>query len=224
MPEVDLPLNLSSPASSGSSSNASILVIDDEAGIRDSLEVLLTLEGYSVRMASDGEQGVRILELENFDLVLLDLALPGRSGLELLPLIKERQPELPVIMITAYGTVDNIGEAVRAGAENFVQKPWDNEKLMADIRSAVARHRAEEENLQLKRTLKQRYNFANIVGKSEIMLRVFDLVAYQNRRHAVGAAGVHALRPREGRLHLRRRVEEGVVRSRQRRHSLSRRN
>ena len=127
-------------------------------------------------MASDGEQGLRILELENFDLVLLDLALPGQSGLELLPQIKERQPELPVIMITAYGTVDNVVEAVRAGAENFVQKPWDNEKLMADIRSAVARHRAEEENLQLKRTLKQRYNFSNIVGKSEIMLRVFDLV------------------------------------------------
>ena len=127
--------------------------------------------------AADGEQGLRILEIENFDLVLLDLALPGQSGLELLPQIKERQPETPVIMITAYGTVDNVVEAIRAGAENFVQKPWDNEKLMADIRSAVARHRAEEENLQLKRTLKQRYNFANIVGKSEIMLRVFDLVA-----------------------------------------------
>jgi len=73
--------------------------------------------------------------------------------------------------------VDNVVEAVRAGAENFVQKPWDNEKLLADIRSAVARRKAEEENLQLKRTLKQRYNFSNIVGKSEIMLRVFDLVS-----------------------------------------------
>ena len=179
MPEVELPLNLSNSgsATSDTSNGASILVIDDEAAIRESLEVLLTLEGYSVRMANDGEQGLRILELENFDLVLLDLALPGQSGLELLPQIKERQPELPVIMITAYGTVDNVVEAVRAGAENFVQKPWDNEKLLADIRSAVARHKAEEENLQLKRTLKQRYNFVNIVGKSEIMLRVFDLIA-----------------------------------------------
>ena len=176
MPEVDLPLNLSAPAAT-SSSTASVLVIDDEAAIRDSLEVLLTLEGYEVKMAADGEQGLRILELENFDLVLLDLALPGRSGLELLPMIKERQPEIPVIMITAYGTVDNVVEAIRAGAENFVQKPWDNEKLLADIRSAVARHKAEEENLQLKRTLKQRYNFTNIVGKSDVMLRVFDLVA-----------------------------------------------
>jgi DNA-binding NtrC family response regulator len=177
MPEVDLPLNSPAPVENGNASTASILVIDDEAGIRDSLEVLLTLEGYAVKMAADGEQGLRILELENFDLILLDLALPGRSGLQLLPLIKERQPETPVIMITAYGTVDNVVEAIRTGAENFVQKPWDNEKLLADIRSAVARHRAEEENLQLKRTLKQRYNFTNIVGKSDIMRRVFDLVA-----------------------------------------------
>src|SRR6202000_2797552 len=121
-----------------------ILVIDDEAAIRDSLEVLLTLEGYNVKMASDGDQGLRILELDTFDLILPAPALPGPTALDLLPLIKERQPETPVIMITAYGTVDNVVEAVRAGAENFVQKPWDNEKLMADIRSAVARRRAEE--------------------------------------------------------------------------------
>ena len=189
MSEVDRSLNLSASVATAPAliGNASILVIDDEAGIRESLEVLLTLEGYGVRTANDGEQGLRILEIENFDLVLLDLALPGQSGLELLPQIKERQPETPVIMITAYGTVENVVEAIRAGAENFVQKPWDNEKLMADIRSAVARHRAEEENLQLKRTLKQRYNFTNIVGKSELMLRVFDLIAQVAPRPIDGA-------------------------------------
>src|ERR1700761_9557195 len=179
MSEAEQPLNLSAsaPALSALGAGASILVIDDEAGIRESLEVLLTLEGYGVRTAIDGEQGLRILEVENFDLILLDLALPGQTGLELLPQIKDRQPETPVIMITAYGTVDNVVEAIRTGAENFIQKPWDNEKLMADIRSAIARHRVEEENLQLKRTLKQRYSFSNIVGKSDLMLRVFDLVA-----------------------------------------------
>ena len=183
MPEVELPLNLPVQASgaptafTSAGGGPSILVIDDESAIRESLEVLLMLEGYQVRMAVDGEEGLRTLGQENFDLVLLDLALPGQSGLELLPQIKDRHPELPVIMITAYGTVENVVDAIRAGAENFVQKPWDNEKLLADIRSAVARHKAEEENLQLKRTLKQRYNFVNIVGKSEIMLRVFDLVA-----------------------------------------------
>src|ERR1035441_2469833 len=155
MPEVELPLNSSLSVNFEAAASASILVIDDEAAIRESLEVLLTLEGYTVKMAVDGEQGLRFLDSESFDLVLLDLALPGQSGMELLPQIKERHPELPVIMITAYGTVDNVVEAIRTGAENFVQKPWDNEKLLADIRSAVARHRAEEENLQLKRTLKQ---------------------------------------------------------------------
>ncbi|MDR3723365.1 MAG: sigma-54 dependent transcriptional regulator [Terracidiphilus sp.] len=179
MPEVDLPVNStqSTPSSNGDSNPSTILIIDDEAGIRESLEVLLTLEGYAVEMAVDGEKGLHKLESRTYDLVLLDLALPGQSGMELLPQIKSMQPELPVIMLTAYGTVDNVVDAIRAGAENFVQKPWDNEKLLADIRSAIARHRAEEENLQLKRTLKQRYNFSNIVGKSDIMLKVFDLVA-----------------------------------------------
>ena len=189
MPEVLTPLNPSSlhsallshpdsqtdPASRTGTSR--ILVIDDEAGIRESLEVLLTLEGYTVEMALDGEEGLALLERRSYDLVLLDLALPGQTGLELLPQIHERYPELPVVMITAYGTVDNVVEAVRAGAENFVQKPWDNEKLLADIRSAIARHKAEAENIQLKRALKQRYNFSNIIGKSEVMLRIFDLVS-----------------------------------------------
>jgi DNA-binding NtrC family response regulator len=154
-----------------------ILIIDDENAIRESLDTLLTLEGFSVSMAADGAEGLDLLSRNEYDLLLLDLALPGQSGIELLPRIVELQPNLPVIMITAYGTVGNVVDAIRAGAENFVQKPWDNEKLLADIRAAVARHRAEEEVVQLKRTLKQRYNFENIVGKSEPMLRLFDLIA-----------------------------------------------
>src|SRR6202020_25289 len=110
-------------------------------------------------------------------LLLLDLALPGQTGIELLPRILVVQPGLPASMITAFDTVGSVVDAIRAGAENFVQKPWNNEKLLADIRAAVGRHRAEEEVVQLKRTLKQRYNFENIVGKSEPMLRLFDLIA-----------------------------------------------
>lgn len=154
-----------------------ILIIDDEAGIRDSLETLLTLEGFSVEMAADGQAGLDRLTRSTFDLLLLDLALPGESGIDLLPRIKNLVPELPVIMITAYGTVNNVVDAIRAGASNFVQKPWDNEKLLADIRAAIGRSEAEKEVVQLKRTLKQRYSFANIVGKSDIMQGLFDLVA-----------------------------------------------
>jgi DNA-binding NtrC family response regulator len=165
----------------GSTSNADtaprILIIDDEAAIRESLETLLLLEGYAVDLAPEGQAGLRCIDTRTYDLVLLDLALPGQNGLEVLARIRERQPNLPVIMITAYGTVGNVVDAMNGGAQNFVQKPWDNEKLLADIRAATARQRAEEENVQLKRALKQRYNFENIVGKSEPMLRIFDLVA-----------------------------------------------
>ena len=155
----------------------SILIIDDEAAIRESLETLLTLEGFSVSTARDGQIGLDRLSREEFDILLLDLALPGQSGLDLLPRITELRPDLPVIMITAFGTVGNVVEAIRAGATNFVQKPWDNEKLLADIRSAIARRRAEAEVIQLRRALKQRYSFDNIVGKSEPMTRLFDVVA-----------------------------------------------
>src|SRR3982751_3257653 len=154
----------------------SILIIDDEAAIRESLETLLELEGYRIVTAETGEEGLARIAERPYDLILLDFALPDRNGLEILTDIRDRDPNLAVIMITAYGTVENAVRAMQGGAVNFVQKPWDNEKLLADIRAAVARRRAEEENVQLKRALKQRYNFENIVGKSDPMLRIFDLV------------------------------------------------
>jgi len=158
-------------------SQGSVLIIDDEAEIRESLQTLLEIEGYGVETAINGEDGLSRLGERPFDLVLLDLALPGRSGLEILPDIRALDPQISVIMITAYGTVEDAVRAMQSGAANFLQKPWDNEKLLADVRSAVARRRAEEENIQLKRALKRRYNFENIVGKSEPMLKIFDIVA-----------------------------------------------
>jgi len=155
----------------------SVLIIDDEAAIRESLETLLSLEGYRIETASTGDEGLARLAEHPFDIVLLDYALPDRNGLDVLREIRDRDPQLPVIMITAFGTVENAVRAIRGGADNFIQKPWDNEKLLADVGAAVGRRRAEEENIQLKRALKQRYNFENIIGKSEPMLRIFDLVA-----------------------------------------------
>ena len=154
----------------------SVLIVDDEAAIRESLQTLLEFEGYSVEIAGDGAEGLARIAEHPFDLVLLDFAMPERNGIEVLRDLRERDAELPVIMITAYGTVENAVNAMQAGATNFIQKPWDNEKLLADVRTAVARRRAEEEVVQLKRALKQRYNFESIIGKSEAMLRIFDLV------------------------------------------------
>ena len=159
------------------STAGSVLIIDDEAAIRESLETLLEMEGYSVECAGSGEEGLARIGEQSFDLILLDLALPDRNGLDLLMDLRLQEPQLSIMMITAYGTVENAVKAMQGGAANFIQKPWDNEKLLADVRAAVARHRAEEENVQLKRALKQRYNFENIVGKSEPMLKIFDLVA-----------------------------------------------
>jgi DNA-binding NtrC family response regulator len=158
-------------------SAGSVLIVDDEAAIRESLQTLLEFEGYSVEVAADGNEGLTHIAERPFDLVLLDFAMPERNGIEILREIRERDSELPVIMITAYGTVENAVNAMQAGANNFIQKPWDNEKLLADVRAAVGRRRAEEKVVQLKRALKQRYNFENIIGKSEPMLRIFDVVA-----------------------------------------------
>src|SRR5229473_2923854 len=156
--------------------SGSILIIDDESAIRESLETLLEFEGFSVESAETGEDGLVKLGDRPFDLVLLDFALPDRNGLEILADIRSRDPQLAVIMITAYGTVDNAVRAMQSGATNFIQKPWDNKKLLADVRAAVARRHAEEQNEQLKRALKQRYSFEYIIGKSDPMLRIFDLV------------------------------------------------
>src|SRR6202451_1806664 len=164
-------------AHSNPSSAGSVLIIDDEAEIRESLQTLLEMEGFEVETAISGEDGLVQVGDRPFDLVLLDLALPGRDGMEILAEIRSHEVRLPVIMITAYGTVENAVLAMQSGAANFVQKPWDNEKLLADVRAAVGWRRAEEENVQLKRALKQRYNFSNIVGKSEPMLKIFDLGA-----------------------------------------------
>jgi DNA-binding NtrC family response regulator len=154
-----------------------VLIVDDETEIRESLQALLEMEGFVVETASSGEEGLQRVGEHPFDLILLDLTLPGRDGMEILSEIRSHDAQLPVIMITAYGTVENAVRAMQAGAANFVQKPWDNEKLVADVRAAVGWRRAAEENIQLKRALKQRYNFENIVGKSEPMLKIFDLVA-----------------------------------------------
>jgi DNA-binding NtrC family response regulator len=165
------------PVHGSPSPSGSVLIIDDESEIRESLQTLLELEGFAVESAVNGEEGLLRMGEHPFDLILLDLTLPGRNGMEILSEIHSHDSRLPVIMITAYGTVENAVRAMQSGAANFVQKPWDNEKLLADVRAAVGWRRAEEENVQLKRALKQRYNFSNIVGKSEPMLKIFDLVA-----------------------------------------------
>jgi DNA-binding NtrC family response regulator len=153
-----------------------ILVVDDEADIRESLETLLSLEGYLVELAVDGGDCLRKLDKSSYDLVLLDLMMPDRSGMDVLRELRQKDNETPVIMLTAYGSVEVAVNALKAGANDYFSKPWDNDKLLIEIGNMIAKARLERENKHLKRALKQRYSFPNIVGKSERMLRVLDLV------------------------------------------------
>jgi DNA-binding NtrC family response regulator len=153
-----------------------ILIVDDEADIRESLETLLTLEGYQVDEASTAAEGIRAMDRASYDLVLLDLMLPDKSGLEFLDEIRERDKQTPICMITAYGSVEVAVSALKAGAQDYFSKPWDNEKLLIEIDRLIGKSRLEQENTQLKRALKQRYSFPNIIGKSERMTKVLDLV------------------------------------------------
>ena len=155
----------------------SILVIDDEAEIREGLELLLKTEGYHVSMADTGQSGLLRLGEQPYDLLLLDVSLPDRNGIELLKDIRRQNPHLPIVLITAYGSIEMARAAFKSGAMDYITKPWSNDELLAQVAQAVESHRLREENVQLKRALKQRFNFPNIIGKSEKMLTLFDLVA-----------------------------------------------
>ena len=158
-------------------SKGSILVVDDESEIREGLEILLKGEGYGVASAETGESGLAKLEEHPFDLLLLDVSLPDRNGLDMLKEIRRRDPDLSVVLITAYGSIDMARAAFKSGAMDYITKPWSNDELLAQVAQAVEARRLRDENLHLKRALKQRFNFPNIVGKSDKMQVLLDLVA-----------------------------------------------
>jgi len=153
-----------------------ILVVDDEADIREGLELLLTSEGYAAELAENGAEGLRRMSERPYDLVLLDLMMPDLSGMEVIERVRQRDRDTPIFMITAYGSVEAAVHALKLGANDYFSKPWDNEKLIIEIDRMIAGRRLESENTQLKRALKQRYSFPNIIGKSERMVRMLDLV------------------------------------------------
>ncbi|MCZ6905208.1 MAG: sigma-54 dependent transcriptional regulator [Acidobacteria bacterium] len=154
----------------------SILVIDDEPEICESLAQLLRMEGYRADTAPDAESGLKKFGQNPFDLVLLDVSLPEREqGVEVLRSIKRDNPETPVIMITAYDSSETAFTVSKEGADNYITKPWDNEKLLLDVRNALSNCRLRAENLQWRR-LQSRYDLPNVIGKSERMKKVFDLI------------------------------------------------
>ena len=155
---------------------ARILVVDDEEEIRDSIKLLMSSEGLVVDAVADGNACLKQIEAESYDLVLLDLMLPGRSGLDIQKELKNIDPSLPIIIITAMAVVETAVEAIRSGAYDYVTKPWDNDKLIVSVNNAVKQRKLHSENLQLRRALKERFGYSNIIGKSERMLELLDLV------------------------------------------------
>jgi DNA-binding NtrC family response regulator len=157
------------------SAKGSILIVDDEQEIRESLEQLLRLEGYKAESAPTAEEGLKKVEGGIFDLVLLDINLPDSNGLDILKSIKSENPQTAVIMITAYDSSQKAFQASKGGAESYITKPWDNDRLLLEIHNLLDRSRLQLENVQLKRALK-RYGLPNIVGKSEPIHKVLDLI------------------------------------------------
>jgi len=158
-------------------SKGSILVVDDESEIREGLELLLKSEGYAVTCAENGETGLARLEERPFDLLLLDVSLPDRNGLDMLKEIHRRDSQISVVLITAYGSIEMARAAFKNGALDYITKPWSNDELLAQVSQAVESRHLRDENLQLKRALKLRFNFPNIIGKSDKMKSLLDLVS-----------------------------------------------
>jgi two-component system nitrogen regulation response regulator NtrX len=150
-----------------------ILVVDDEPSIVQTLAGILQDEGFEVLTAADGETALQVVEEESPDLVLLDIALPGMDGLEVLTQLKEQQPLLPVVMVSAYGNVENAVKATRLGAYDFIEKPPHADKIVLTVRNALEMTRLAEENLQLRR---RTVATEEIVGQSQVMQQLREQV------------------------------------------------
>src|SRR2546430_5474801 len=153
-----------------------VLIVDDEEEIRESIEMLLNSEGLFTDTAADGVEGLKKIEENLYDAVLLDLMLPGKPGMEIQKDIKRIDPTLPVLIITAIGALETAVTAIKEGSFDYITKPWNNEKLIVIVTNAIKQRQLMSENLQLRRALKERFGYSNIIGKSEKILKVLDLV------------------------------------------------
>jgi two-component system, NtrC family, response regulator PilR len=157
--------------------NASILVIDDEEIMREILETLLTREGYTVRLAASGAEGLELARSTPFDAAIVDLMMPGIDGMATLEELKKIDDELPVLMITAFASVETAIGAMKLGAFDYVTKPFKNDEVLVVVRNAVERRQLKAENTALRQTLQsQQQNFAGIIGRSPRMNQMFNLV------------------------------------------------
>lgn len=159
-----------------------LLIIDDEKSVRDSLKMILEYERYEVEFAENGEQGLSKLAVQPFDLVLLDVKMAGIDGMEVLHRIREKNAELPVIMISGHGTIETAVEATKLGAFDFLPKPLDRDKLLITIRNALQQAAIAQENKRLQETLEGKRRILGESGKIREILTIIDRVAPTDAR------------------------------------------
>jgi two-component system response regulator PilR (NtrC family) len=159
------------------SRHGTILVIDDEEIMREILETLLTREGYVVKLASSGAEGIEMARALQMDAAIVDIMMPGIDGIATLDELKRIDEDLAVIMITAYASVESAISAMKAGAFDYITKPFKNDEVLVVVRNAIERRRLVHENRALRQNIQERYHkFANIIGRSPRMRQVFDLI------------------------------------------------
>jgi two-component system response regulator PilR (NtrC family) len=159
------------------SRRGTILVVDDEEIMREILETLLKRDGYDVRLAASGAEGLELARSLPFDAAIVDIMMPGLDGIATLDELKRIDEDLGVVIITAYGSIESAIAAMKAGAFDYVTKPFKNEEVLVVVRNAIERRRLLHENRNLRQNIQERYHkFANIIGKSPKMRQVFDLI------------------------------------------------
>ena len=153
-----------------------ILVADDEQSMREFLDIMLKKEEYKVSLASNGEEVVKLIDNDLFDLVLLDIRMPKLDGISALKKIKAIAPETIVIMITAYASADTAIKAMKEGAYDYITKPFKIEEIKLIIKNALEKKNLQKENIFLKQVVRDRYHFGNIIGQSPKMVVLYDLL------------------------------------------------
>ncbi len=156
--------------------NGRILVADDEEIMRDVLSALLSSESYKVDIAESGLQALEMIRDKDYGVVLLDLMMPGVDGLQVLEELKKAESSPVAVVLTAFASIDKAVKATKLGAFDFITKPFKNDELLLAVKNAMEHRQLVEENQRLKKSLRERFSFQNIIGKSSSMQQVFDLI------------------------------------------------